>query len=52
MDKIKDLDVAVLVINAGVGKVGPFLDIDSEHVQDMVRVNVCQTAYLTKLMSK
>jgi short-subunit dehydrogenase len=41
VEKIKHLDVAVMVINAGVGKVGPFLEIEAKDVQDMVRVNTC-----------
>ena len=32
--------IDILVVNAGVGAYGPFLDLDPEHIEEMIDVNV------------
>ena len=46
VDRFGRLDI--LVNNAGVGAYGPFVDLDPEHMEEMIDVNVKGTLYATK----
>jgi 3-oxoacyl-[acyl-carrier protein] reductase len=43
VDRFGGLDI--LVVNAGVGAYGPFLDLDAEHLEEMIDVNVKGAIY-------
>ena len=49
-DKIKDLDVAVLVLNAGILIAGDLTDLSEQEVQDVIRTINVQYFYLSKIM--
>jgi 3-oxoacyl-[acyl-carrier protein] reductase len=46
VDRFARLDI--LVVNAGVGAYGPFLDLDPEHLEEMIDVNVKGTIYAVR----
>jgi len=49
--KLRDLDVSILILNAGMTAMGPFELLDETTVSNIVTCNVMQTSYLTKLMA-
>lgn len=49
-DKISGIDVGVLILNAGVGGLGPFLDNTNEEIQNNVNVNALHVIYFAKVM--
>lgn len=49
-DKLKHLDVAMLILNAGVYISGPFKDTTDDQVETIVNVNACHVTYLLKAM--
>ena len=49
-DKLKEIDVGVLILNAGMGVMGPFKDITDEEVERTVTINALQPIYLLKTM--
>lgn len=49
-DKISVIDVGVLILNAGVGGLGPFLDNTNEEIQNNVNVNALHVIYFAKVM--
>jgi 3-oxoacyl-[acyl-carrier protein] reductase len=40
--------IDILVVNAGVGAYGPFLDLDAEHIEEMIDVNVKGAIYAAR----
>lgn len=48
--KVKDLDIAMLFLNAGVAQMGPFADLDDSHVENLMNVNACHPMYLAKAL--
>ena len=50
-EKLKGLDVAILVINAGVSDAGPFEKLNPLEIQNMIAVNVSHVLYTTKVMT-
>lgn len=49
-EQLKDLDIGVLVANAGIGNVGPLYMQTDKEVQDMVNVNVLHVIYTLKVL--
>ena len=51
-DKLKDLDVAVVVINAGYVFNGPLNDLRDHEVENHINLNIIHVAYTTKVLLK
>lgn len=51
-EEIKNLDITVLINNAGFGKIGYFENISLENELDMIRTNIIAPHILTKLFIK
>ena len=49
-DKLKDIDVALLILNAGVGQVGPFSEAPAERLQHVMSINALHPMYTAKVM--
>lgn len=49
-NELKNVDVAILALNAGVRWLGPFKDWSNDVVEEMVNVNVLHVTYLLKTM--
>jgi short-subunit dehydrogenase len=49
-EKIKDLDISLLFLNAGVSTPGAFVDLQDNEIEGQIRVNVLQPIYLTKAL--
>lgn len=49
-DKLKDLDVAILALNAGFNKNRAFKEVTDKDIQDTVMLNALHPAYLAKVM--
>ena len=49
-DQVKDIDIAMVFLNAGVGQVGAFNEISPQDVERICRVNALQPLYLTKVL--
>lgn len=49
-DKIANLDVGVLALNAGFAQVGPFVDISNEEVERLCQVNANHVLYTAKVV--
>ena len=49
-EKLQDLDVGVLVLNAGFAHVGPFAEISDEELEKQVQVNANHVIYTAKAM--
>ena len=47
-DKLKNIDIGILVLNAGVGGMGPFVEMDGSKIQEIVNVNALQVVYMAK----
>jgi short-subunit dehydrogenase len=50
--KLRNLDVSMLILNAGMGAAGPFDKFDEVNVSNILTCNIMQTSYLPKLMAK
>ena len=50
--KLASLDVAILVLNAGIGQVGSVLRFEDSYIQDLCTINVLHVMYLAKIMAK
>lgn len=50
--KLRNLDVSMLILNAGMAATGPFEKIDEVNVSNIVTCNMMHTSYLPKLMAK
>lgn len=50
--QLKDIDVGILVCNAGFGHMGPFKDIKASDVERLHSVNGTHVVYLIKAMTK
>lgn len=50
-DKLKDVDVSVLILNAGCTKMNAFVKLEDQHCQDIVMINTLHPAYLSKVMA-
>ena len=50
-EKLKNLDVAILVVNAGVASTGPFEKLSGEDMQNQIAVNISHVLYTTKVMT-
>ena len=48
--KLKDLDIAMLFLNAGVAQMGKFQDIDESSIEDIMMVNAVHPMYLAKAL--
>jgi short-subunit dehydrogenase len=48
--KLKDIDIALLFLNAGVGQMGLFADLDEKSVEEMMKVNALHPMYLAKAL--
>ena len=46
------MDVALLILNAGYCVLGPYKDLNTTEVENLIQVNAVQVAYFTKAMSK
>lgn len=49
-EKVKNLDIAMVFLNAGIAQMGCFADIDEAHVEDQMTVNAMHPMYLTKAL--
>lgn len=49
-EKVKDLDIGILIANAGYAQLGPFRDLTPEEVQHTVRVNAIHPIMLIKVL--
>ena len=49
-DKLKDLDIAMLYLNAGVSIKGCFLDLTYDETERMMNINGLQPMYLAKTL--
>lgn len=49
-EQLRDIDVAMLILNAGVAQMAPFKDIPVQYLEETVNVNALQPAFLTKTM--
>jgi len=49
-DKIANLDVAILVLNAGIGLNGAFYEFNDSHIQALMQINANQVCYLSKVV--
>ena len=49
--KLKSLDVAILVLNAGIAITGSTLLIKDQSIQEMCNINVLHVMYMTKIMT-
>ena len=47
---MKDLDIGVVCLNAGIANAAPFRKMSHENIQSMVAVNALHVIYLTKVM--
>ena len=50
-DKVKDIDVAMVYLNAGFGQPGAFEKLTNGDIQKLVSVNVLQLIYCAKVMT-
>ena len=50
--KLSALDVAILVLNAGIGECGSVHRFRESHIQDLCTINVLHVMYLAKIMAK
>ena len=50
-DKVRDIDVAMVYLNAGFGQPGAFDKVTCDNVQSIVSVNVLQLIYCAKVMT-
>jgi 17beta-estradiol 17-dehydrogenase / very-long-chain 3-oxoacyl-CoA reductase len=48
--KLKDIDIALLFLNAGWTMMGPFIDLRPEEIQEIVTVNAIHPVYLLKVL--
>ena len=48
-DKLQNLEIGVLALNAGVGSFGAFEDLTNEEVESMVSVNALHVVYTLKV---
>jgi short-subunit dehydrogenase len=49
-DQLKDKDVGILCLNAGVQQMGAFSELTDQEIQDIVSVNALHVVYFAKLM--
>lgn len=49
-DKLQNLDVAVLALNAGFALIGPFNDLTNEEVEKLTQLNANHVLYTAKVM--
>jgi short-subunit dehydrogenase len=49
-DKLKDVDVAMLILNAGLASMGRFAQLTGETVQSVINVNALHPLYTTKVL--
>ena len=49
-DKLSKIDVAVLILNAGVGSMGPFELLSNKDVEVSVNVKALHVIYMAKIM--
>jgi len=47
-DKLKSLDVGIVVLNAGSSQTGPFADLHNSEVEQVVQTNANHVAYTAK----
>lgn len=50
-DKLKGIDIGILILNAGMANMAPFTQEDDQKVQDMVNVNALQVIYMAKTVT-
>ncbi len=49
-EKIRDIDVAMLFLNAGWGCMGPFKDLTPQEIEETVTINALHPVYLSKAL--
>ena len=49
-EKISKIDVGILILNAGVGGMGPFSQIRNKDIEILVNVNALHVIYFSKVM--
>ena len=49
-DKFSDIDIGILILNAGEREMGPFSEIKNKDVEKMVNVNALHIIYFAKAM--
>ena len=49
-DKMKSIDIGMVFLNAGIGEPGPFVDLDTQRMERIVKLNVCHPMYLTRAL--
>lgn len=47
---LKDMDISMLILNAGWIQMGPFLDLTPEEIETTVNVDVLQPVYISKTL--
>ena len=46
------MDIAILVLNAGIGEPGSTLRMSDNHIQDIMYINCLHVMFMTKIMIK
>ena len=49
-DKCVGMDIALVIVNAGVSLTGPFADLNNEEVESMVSTNALHVIYTIKVL--
>ena len=49
-EKLKGIDIAMLLLNAGSSCVGPFIDLRPEEVETTITINALHPIYLCKVL--
>jgi len=49
-NKLKEVDIGVLILNAGTNVMGPFKDIRNDEVERIVNVNAIHVIYMAKTL--
>ena len=49
-EKMKSIDIGMVFLNAGIGEPGPFVDLDTQRMERIVKLNVCHPMYLTRAL--
>ena len=52
LDEIKDMDIGILIINAGAAEINYFSELKNIEVEEMVNLNALQCVYLSKIFVK
>ena len=49
-EQVKDIDVGILILNAGMALMGPFIDLTPQEIEQTVTINALHPVYLCKAL--